>query len=88
MARLITTEHHMQKPPPIGKTWLDGVPWIDIEDLAPAEPRTRIEDVPRPLQQKLRECWLRGVPEAELARIFQLPIEWMPLLIADDSNPN
>jgi len=81
----------MKKPPASDKpfkTWLDGVPWIDIEDLAPAEPRTRIEDVPRPLQQKLRECWLRGVPEAELARIFQLPIEWMPLLIADDSNPN
>jgi hypothetical protein len=41
----------------------------------------RPNDIPVPLRAKLVELRRQGMPAAEIARIFELPLEWVLLFV-------
>lgn len=74
--------------PPKFRTTVEGEPHRDTGRLPRFQPYGRLDDVPQPVRQKIREIWRKGIQSQEIADLIEIPLEWVQILVGEIRSSN
>lgn len=73
--------------PPKYVTVVEGHPRAELAPLPAFTPYKSVDEVPQPVRQKIRELSALGEPHDQIARLIEIPVEWVDFFVREKPRP-